>query len=275
VESIVLSIIIPTCNSGAYLREALESIICQTFTEYEVLIIDNVSIDNTPDIVADFTSFNDNIRFISEPDNGIYDAMNKGIGMAKGRWLYFLGSDDKLYNESVLANIFSTTKTIAYNVIYGDVLIDGDTGWAKSGQIYDGEFNLAKLINRNICHQAMFFKREVFINHGLFDLQYNVCSDWDVNLRLWSLYPFMYIRQIVAVFKGGNSSYQLSNNFNEIDKWESIIHYFKAGILSKEFSDCSHNFLELSNFYRKKHKFFKSFIMRIVYFKHNKRIYIL
>ena len=87
-----LSIIIPTFNSANTLRRALDSIIGQTLNDLEVLIMDGVSTDQTLDIAK---TYNDNrIRIFSEPDNGVYDAMNKGIDKASGEWLYFLGSDD-------------------------------------------------------------------------------------------------------------------------------------------------------------------------------------
>ncbi|MEI7505135.1 MAG: glycosyltransferase, partial [Paludibacter sp.] len=101
----------------------MESIISQSFTDFEVHIIDGVSKDNTLEIVK---SFNDKrIQILSEIDNGIYDAMNKGIKLAKGKWLYFLGSDDQLFDSRVLNEIYITSKHTRSKVIYGSVKILG------------------------------------------------------------------------------------------------------------------------------------------------------
>ena len=101
-----LSIIIPTYNSASVLAKALDSIVKQNFTDWEVLVMDGVSTDNTIKVAQ---SYNDSrIHIFSEPDKGIYDAMNKGIEKAQGEWLYFLGSDDWLLNGNVFDSLFSS-----------------------------------------------------------------------------------------------------------------------------------------------------------------------
>src|ERR1700744_4382606 len=100
------TIIIPTFNSEKTLQNALSSILSQNFTEFEILIVDGVSNDNTIKIVKENIEKDKRIRFISEKDNGIFDAMNKGIELSLGEWLYFLGSDDRLHNSSILRSVF-------------------------------------------------------------------------------------------------------------------------------------------------------------------------
>lgn len=268
-EDIIFSIIIPTYNSGLSLKKSLTSIVNQTFKNYEILIIDNLSKDNSLDTISEFSYNFKNIRWVSESDCGIYDAMNKGIKMARGSWIYFLGSDDWLYNENVLAIIFDRIKTKPNKIIYGNVLIDGDTGWAKNGEIYDGEFTLSKLIEKNICHQAIFYKKTVFKRGYVFNTKFTVCADLDMNLKLWAQCPFTYIDTIVAVFKGGNSSLKIANNYTETDKWETIIRYFKFRIFSKEFSKYSQSFLAMSQYYKERHRYLKLFLMKTGYYIHN------
>ena len=119
------SIIIPTFNSAKTLNSAIESVLNQSFDKYEILIIDRVSCDETLKIAQ---SFNDErIRILSDMDKGIYDAMNKGIKLAKGEWVYFLGSDDRFYDETILDKV-SLYKSFS-KIIYGNVLISGDAGW--------------------------------------------------------------------------------------------------------------------------------------------------
>src|ERR1700683_2957242 len=85
--------------------------------------------------------------------------MNKGIDSSSGQWMYFLGSDDKLYNEKVLDDVKNLLIKLKSNVIYGNVKIVGDTSWAKDGEIYDGVFDKKKLLKKNICHQSVFYNR--------------------------------------------------------------------------------------------------------------------
>jgi glycosyltransferase involved in cell wall biosynthesis len=261
-----ISIITPTYNSESKIGACLQSVKNQTYSNIEHIIIDNLSTDKTIDVILKYKElYPFSIRLISEKDRGIYDAMNKGIKSAKGQWLYFLGSDDKFYNENVLSTIFNGKQTNHQKIIYGNVIINGDAGWAKNGQIYDGEFTLSKLIDRNICHQAIFFNKIVFKRCGGFNLKFNICADWDMNFRLWATFPFTYIDLIVAVFNGGNSSSKIENNYMEIDKWESIVTNFKTRVISKKFSEYTQNFLALSWYYKERHKHLKSFLLKMIF----------
>lgn len=265
------SIIIPTFNSAKTLDVALKSILQQTYTDFEILLMDGLSTDNTLEIAK---SYNDQrIIISSEKDEGIYDAMNKGIKLARGEWLFFLGSDDLLYDKHVLGQIFKA-REYHFNIIYGNVLIEGNAGWAKNGQVYDGEFSLQKIIERNICHQAIFYKKAVFEKCGVFNINYNVCADWDLNLRLWSTRSFYYIDLIVSIFNGGNTSFLIANNYGETDKWISIISSFKHKIIYKEFSKFQTHFLTLSKYYFKKNRYFNSTLLLLVYFIHKMRTYL-
>lgn len=169
-----LSIIIPTFNSASTLQSALDSIICQTFTDWEVLVMDGVSTDNTVEIAQ---SYNDSrIRIYSEPDKGIYDAMNKGIKKAQGEWLYFLGSDDWLLNDNVLNEVFVQDGIDGCDVVYGEV----DAPHLASN--HSGEWSL-QTIDRNRCHQAIFYRRKVVRRFGGYDTKYKIWADYDLNLK--------------------------------------------------------------------------------------------
>ncbi|SOC78571.1 Glycosyltransferase involved in cell wall bisynthesis [Salinimicrobium sediminis] len=172
-----ISVIIPTYNSGATLSIALASIKRQVFKDLEVLIIDGVSTDNTLEIAQKYKSHFQVLTVVSEPDKGIYDAMNKGISLAKGEWLFFMGSDDSLFSAHVLEKIFSLRAAQTHDVIYGNVQ---STRFAHP---YDGEFSYYKLATKNICHQSIFFRRSVFQKIGKFNLKYKIWADWDHNIR--------------------------------------------------------------------------------------------
>jgi glycosyltransferase involved in cell wall biosynthesis len=265
---LVFSIIIPTFNSAKTLKYAIESILNQKFNKFEILILDGASLDDTLKIAQSFND--DRIRVFSEKDKGIYDAMNKGIKLAKGEWIYFLGSDDLFYDDTILDNI---SKYRSHSkIIYGNVLISGDAGWANDGQIYDGEFSLSKLIETNICHQAIFYNKCVFETCGLFNDRYNVCADWDLNLKLRASFSYYFIDTIVAIFHGGNTSHNLKNNYTNHEKWTNILSYYRLKTLTHEFSNFSNEFLMLSKYYFRTNKYFKSLSLLIIYYFHKIRI---
>lgn len=231
-QKIFFSIIIPTFNSSATIKSCLESIFNQSFLYFEVCIIDGFSSDNTIEIVKEYSLKYPNIRFVSEKDNGIYDAMNKGIQLAEGEWIYFLGSDDLLHDKFVLQKVYSFDKS-EYQVVYGTAKIIGETAWAKDGHLYDGEFDLHKLLKKNICQQAMFYHKSCFTDTtSLFNIDYEICADWDFNLRCWSKKEFLYIDEIIVDFYGGGASTQKNANkifYDEFDK--NISQYFGPDVL--------------------------------------------
>lgn len=199
------SIIIPTFNSGKTLKRCLDSIVTQSFHDWEVLAMDGDSKDNTVAIVC---SYHDNrIRVFSEPDKGIYDAMNKGIDKSFGNWLLFLGSDDYLYDRDVLSNVVPFLLD-ELDVVYGEV----ESHWPELNR---GEWSLEK-IDGNRCHQAIFYNRRFFGKTIRYNLRYPVLADFDVNLR-WFLnrkYKHRYIPITVSHFcDGGVSSQVEDKNF--------------------------------------------------------------
>lgn len=199
------TVIIPTFNSEKKIQVCLESVLKQSYSDFEVLLIDGASVDNTIRIAESFSD--DRIKIFSEKDSGIYDAMNRGIKYARGEWLYFLGSDDKLHHFSVLEEVSEDRNIEDYNVVYGSVRVIGDTTWSKDGEIYDGKFDLKKLLKKNICHQAVFYRNEFIKSEiGFYNTNYNICSDWDFNFRCWAKGEFYYNEKIIADFYGGGES---------------------------------------------------------------------
>lgn len=200
-----LSIIIPTYNSASVLSGALDSIVCQTFTDWEVLVMDGASTDDTLKVAQ---SYNDiRIRIYSEPDKGIYDAMNKGIKKAQGEWLYFLGSDDYLLTQNTLKELFSNNIS-CFEVIYGEVcspILSEDNR---------GEWTM-KNISANRCHQSIFYKKCIFTKLGLYNLRYPYAADFEFNLR-WFFDKKIrkkYIPLEIAYFSPGGASECNSDDF--------------------------------------------------------------
>jgi glycosyltransferase involved in cell wall biosynthesis len=199
------SIIIPTYNSARLVSNAIDSLLVQTFTDFEVLVIDGCSTDNTVDVIL---SFDDKrVQVFSEKDDGIYDAMNKGIRLAKGQWLYFLGSDDLVYDETVFSQVHQCITTTNESFYYGNAVIKGNASWAKDGDIYDGEFTNEKILERNICHQSVFYKTSfIQLEIGDYNTKYKICADWDFNLRCWAKTKCRYVNIIISKFSAGGKS---------------------------------------------------------------------
>lgn len=202
--------------------------VAQSYKKVEVIIVDGLSKDDTVDIIKAYATTYAHIQFVSEKDNGIYDAMNKGIDLTTGEWLYFLGSDDDLFDSSVLQKVAEHIKEAPqYKVIYGNVQINGSSDWANHGQVYDGPFSVKKLLVKNIAHQAVFYHRSVFKEAGNYNVRYKVCGDHDFNLRLASQYKFHYINVTIAhFFAGGTSTFSNDVSFNEESRI-NIVQYFR------------------------------------------------
>lgn len=198
----LISILIPTYQSDKTLRRTLDSLTSQEFMDWEAWIIDGVSKDGTMDIVRGYAGADGRIHFISEPDQGIYDAMNKGIRLAKGQWLYFLGSDDYLYDSHVLGSFREDLAGNDLDLVYGNVFLD------KKRQVYDGEFSLEKLLRQNVSHQAEFFRKDLFQRIGEFNIRYKAFADWDLNIRCFidPSVRIAYRDRLVAMFSEGGVS---------------------------------------------------------------------
>lgn len=208
----LLSIIIPSYNTSAFISQCIRSISEQSEKDYEVWIIDGLSTDDTIGIVEEFSAKNSFIHFVSEKDEGIYDAMNKGIGLATGEWLLFLGSDDQLYDSHVLKNISAVLENSVAGLVYGNVMVVGDAVWAHDGDIYDGPFTVEKLFIKNICHQSIFYRRIFFNKLGNFNTRYKIAADWDLNHRFFAQGDIQFTDQIISKFFAGGESSQMNRN---------------------------------------------------------------
>jgi glycosyltransferase involved in cell wall biosynthesis len=231
----LFSIIIPTYNVGKTLSSSIQSATRQKYTNFELLIVDGQSRDNTVDIINEYVSKDIRIKSTSEKDKGIYDAMNKGIKISKGEWLYFMGADDELYNDEVLLSVSAEIGKSSGPIIYGNVKIKGDCPWGKDGDIYAGEFDLKKLLTQNISHQAIFYKRALFDELGFFDINYKINSDWDFNLHCFSKLRFHYCDMIIALYAaGGISTIDIDKSYFN-DRLQNIVIYFQNQLYKDEF----------------------------------------
>lgn len=184
-EKPLVSIITVCYNSEKHIRDTVESVLNQTYTNIEYVVVDGESNDNTLNIVKEYESeFNGRMKLISESDEGIYDAMNKGVDIASGDWIYFLGSDDIL-KSGVFNNIFMEPIKKA-DILYGNVFL-----YKKDNNEYMNVSYPKKSINKlnlllgtGICHQGMISRKKLFTKK--FNTEYKICADTD-----WLLFQYL------------------------------------------------------------------------------------
>lgn len=228
------SIIIPTYNSGGTIRRCIESILEQSDSDFEIVVCDGASTDNTVETLKAFSD--KRIKVFSEPDRGTYDAMNKAVQKTMGRWLLFLGSDDYLLDSGVLGKTRIYLDHAKVQFVYGDVKIKGDNFWAKDGQIYMGALSLSELLKHNICHQAIFYSNLIFEDKTMrYNLQYKICADYDFNLRCASKYKTHYMPVVVSAFQAGGLSSEGRDLKFSADMWPNIVTYFGKQLFNKDF----------------------------------------
>src|SRR5574344_192854 len=181
-----VSIITVTYNSADTLRDTIESVLSQDYPKIEYIIVDGASKDGTKKIVR---SYGRRIsHFISEPDKGIYDAMNKGIRMAKGDIIGILNSDDFFTKRNIISTVVATFKANpGLDGVHGDLYyVDNkDTNkvirYWKTKEYVDGAF----YTGWHPAHPTLYLKREVYEKFGLFDLRLPLSADFELMLRLF------------------------------------------------------------------------------------------
>jgi glycosyltransferase involved in cell wall biosynthesis len=207
-----ISLITPSYKSAATIAHTIESIIAQNYADLEYLIIDGGSKDDTAKIV---TSYQDRIKinFISEPDQGIYDAMNKGIKMASGEVIGILNSDDIFYNGNILSLVANAFTDKKIDVVYGDIKYFSDDINRTKRYWKTGEYQASKLNNGWIIpHPALFVRKSVYERCGLYNIDFKIAGDYEFILRILQKHQLnlKYLPQVfVKMFDGGVSGRNL------------------------------------------------------------------
>lgn len=175
-----LSIITINRNNRHGLDETIQSVHNQTFRDFEYIIIDGKSSDGSVDVIKGHLTDEFDLKWLSEEDTGIFDAMNKGIRMASGKYLLFLNSGDTLDSESVIQQVFDRPHLA--DILIGEcrVMKDGHQIWMQGPQ---KRYTLKYLLNSSISHQASFIKKELFDRFGLYREDLKMMGDWDFFLR--------------------------------------------------------------------------------------------
>lgn len=189
-----LSIITVCLNEREGIKKTCESILSQTWQDFEWIVIDGGSTDGTLDILSEYPV----THLVSEPDEGVYQAMNKGINLARGKYVFFLNGGDYFYRPDVLSEVFEK-RNWDEDILYGEISINGSSSHvSKSLKSIKSPF---AFIGHNIPHQGAFIKRSLFLSYGFYDETLKVSSDW----KQWIVFAlnkcsFRYLPFAVAGF---------------------------------------------------------------------------
>jgi glycosyltransferase len=210
----IISTITAVYNGQDSVSDALQSILAQTHCDCELIVIDGASQDGTLSILESFE--NRISQLVSEPDKGIYDALNKGISRANGDVIGFLHADDLLANPDVLQKISQAFQDTTVDVVYGDlVYVKKDNPNQIVRYWKSGKFSANKLRNGWMPpHPTLYLRRSLYERLGQFDTSYHIAADYDFMLRLLSLKNLnvVYIPEILVKMRlGGVSNRSFKN----------------------------------------------------------------
>ena len=213
-----ISVITVCYNSEGYIEDAVKSVICQRYKDVEYIIVDGASCDNTLSIIDKYKDHID--LLISEPDKGIYDAMNKGIEAATGDYIAFLNSDDFYTSDDALSQVAKSLKKSKTDCIFGNINYVRTEEpsmivrkW-RTGEFVDGGFQLGW----HPAHPTFIVKRDVYKKYGGFDLSFSLAADFELMLRFLVHYQISHVyldKVIIHMRLGGATSSSLSNSIKQ------------------------------------------------------------
>lgn len=180
-----ISIVTVTYNCASTIEETLLSVINQDYKNLEYIIIDGASKDDTLSIINSYSMYCDKI--VTEPDRGIFDAMNKSLDYVTGEYVLFMNAGDKFVNEHIISSIFDNYSS-DYDLIYGDVYIQTEFGFMfrKSKAIYNTNPSKRDLVfkSQGFCHQSLFTRADI-LKKIKFNLDYPLGADFDTTARVY------------------------------------------------------------------------------------------
>lgn len=232
-----ISIITICYNSDRFIEKTIKSVTNQSYRNFEYIIVDGHSKDNTINIIK---QYEDKVtKWISEPDRGIYDAMNKGIKMATGDWIIFMNSGDNFVDNNVLSSIFDKAVDEKTLIIYGNVIND----WGTYKE-YKKAYPLKTISYRMpFCHQAAFVRRAVLIENQ-FDLSYKYAADYN---QFYNLF-YKYSQQTFKYIPVNIAECDTSDSFSRKNKFPMWMEYMKVRSAHKDlrwYWDYLKNFIKI------------------------------
>lgn len=238
-DDIFVSIITVSYNSSKTIEKTIKSVLNQTHYNIEYIIIDGNSSDGTKDIIKSYEDkFKGRMKWVSEEDNGIYDAMNKGINMANGKWIGIINSDDWYHYDAIKNVVNCDNNSSNYDVIYGNLKFIYNFGNKDYFVNIDQPKNLSILKKgKTLHHPSIFIKRNIYEEYGTYNTNYKLAADYELLLRFYlSGLNFKYCNENFAYFRAGgasNNALSLIKEYNQIkskygfSKMKDIFNYYK------------------------------------------------
>ena len=177
----ILSIITVNRNNAAGLEKTMLSVLSQTRTDYEYVVVDGASTDGSVSVIERMApAFGDRLKWISEPDTGIYNAMNKGIEMASGDYIQILNSSDSLVSPEVVDQMYGAMEKEGHpSILYGNMLKDFPDGHVHRDKGFAGEdITLLGMYIGTLNHSPAYIRRSLFDKYGPYDESLTIDSDW-------------------------------------------------------------------------------------------------
>lgn len=175
-----------TYNSAQTLRDTITSVLSQTYRDIEYIVIDGLSKDNTVEVIKEYEpQFDGNIRWVSEKDSGLYDAMNKGFRMATGDVIGIINSDDLIAEPTAIEKVmkcFEADNSI--DAVYADLYYVAQNDTSKIVRHWKSGKQRSFAKGWHPAHPTFYVKREVYQKYGLFDLDFKFAADFELMLRL-------------------------------------------------------------------------------------------
>ncbi|CAG5079726.1 glycosyltransferase family 2 protein [Parvicella tangerina] len=224
-----ISIVTINYNDRNGLERTIKSVLDQTFQSFEYIVIDGGSNDGSRELLQEHTNKFD--YWVSEPDNGIYNAMNKGLEHVTGDYVLFLNSGDRLFAQDILEKVSKTGLEADFN--YGDLEMEDEHGsWIKK---YPDELTTKYLVNAALPHQGLFIKKEVFDQYGGYNENYKIVSDWlhYAELFVQKKATFKRIPFTVSIFdRSGISSSSAHQELHDKERQEVLQMLFSEELLA-------------------------------------------
>jgi len=230
-KSPLLSIITINYNDALGLKKTMDSVINQSYKDIEYIVIDGGSSDSSVKIIQSYND--DRLQWISEPDTGIYNAMNKGIFRATGEYLLFLNSGDFLISNTILKTVIpKLDASCSFNSC--NLLLDGDEKRIKE---HPEQISFSYLVTSTVSHPSTFIKNEMFVKYGVYNEDNKVISDWEFFFKTLGLNgeSFQNIKETLTVFDmHGISSNDENTKLITAEK-EAVYKKYLAAIYTSEF----------------------------------------
>jgi glycosyltransferase involved in cell wall biosynthesis len=225
-----LSIITINLNNDTGLKKTIESVINQTLRNFEFIIIDGGSTDRSVELIKEYAGQIN--YYVSEPDRGIYNAMNKGIQQAHGEYCFFLNSGDYFVNERVLEKVFSDI--FNEDVVFGNliVLLNGNIVGKSRGK---EKLTFNDIYSSLLKHQASFIRRQLFDKSGLYNEDLKITADWEFFIKTVGLggATYRYLDIDISCFDNNG----ISNNSSELvsDERKAIIKKYIPSMMQPDY----------------------------------------